>query len=225
MRVDSSPGSGNARVLVGADQLFEAEFVSAGLAGVFNPFAATLINASARPDVLVPTRGTLDGPQPGRYSNIAPRGGPRPPRGCSKIASRMSDPAEAFPLVWIRAGRELAVVLHPIPARLDRSNLRLVFIDVIGSGHCGSPQLGGAKSADVFHGTCLVGYIAGFVGWQPPNHAPLKGGLAYRFFGKGVRAQSWHASLYRQRLRSGVPVIVTWASTEGITSAARYIVQ
>src|SRR5512134_3779182 len=90
---------GNARVLVGADQLFEAEFVSAGLAGVFNPFAATLINASARPDVLVPTRGTLDGPQPGRYSNIAARGGPRPPRGCSKIASRMSDPAEAFPLV------------------------------------------------------------------------------------------------------------------------------
>ena len=78
-----------------AAYLFEAEFVSAGLARVFNPFAANLINANARPDVLVPTRWTLarwtlDGLQPGRCSKIAPRGGPRQPRRCSKIASRLS---------------------------------------------------------------------------------------------------------------------------------------
>src|SRR5688572_7382422 len=88
------------------------------------------------------TRDTFDGLQPGRCSNIAARGGPRHPWRCSKIASRLSDPAEAFPLVWIRAGRELAVVLHPIPTRLDRPNIRLVFIDVMGNGHCSSPQLG-----------------------------------------------------------------------------------
>jgi len=100
-----------------AAYLFEAEFVSAGLARVVNQFATTLINANARPDVLVPTRGTLDGPQPGRWSKTVSRGGPRQPRRCSKIASRLSD-------------------------SLDRPNIRLVFIDVMGDGHCSSPKLG-----------------------------------------------------------------------------------
>ena len=40
------------------------------------------------------------------------------------------------------------------------------------------------------------------------------------FSGKG-RARSWHGSLYRQRLGSGVPVINIWGSKEGITSLAR----
>jgi hypothetical protein len=101
-----------------AAYLFEAEFGSAGLARVVNQFATTLINANAWPDVLVPTRGTLDGPQPGRGSKIVSRGGPRQPRRCSKIASRLSDPL------------------------LDRPNIRLVFIDVMGNGHCSSPKLG-----------------------------------------------------------------------------------
>ena len=109
---------GNAGVLVDmTDHLFEAEFVSAGLARVVNQFATTLINANARPDVLVPTRGTLDSPQPRRWSKIVSRGGPRQPRRCSKIASRLSDP-------------------------LDRPNIRLVFIDVMGDGHCSSPNWG-----------------------------------------------------------------------------------
>src|SRR4029079_7518003 len=100
-----------------AAYLFEAEFVSAGLARVVNKFSTNLINANARPDVLVPTRGTLDGPQPGRWSKTVSRGGPRQPRRCSKIASRLSD-------------------------SLDRPNIRLVFIDVMGDGHCSSPKLG-----------------------------------------------------------------------------------
>ena len=92
------------------------------------------------PDVLVPTRGTLDDPQPGRSWKIAPRGGTPQPRRCSKIVSRLSDSGEAFPVVWIRAGRELAVVLHPIPARLDRPKIRLVFTDVMGNCHFSSPK-------------------------------------------------------------------------------------
>ena len=43
--------------------LFEAEFVSAGLATVGNPFpAAIFLYASARPDVLTSTFGTLNAP-------------------------------------------------------------------------------------------------------------------------------------------------------------------
>jgi hypothetical protein len=59
--------------------LFETEFVSAGLARIVNPFPdAISIYASARPDVLASTFGTLNGPpQPGR---------------CAK------DSVEAFPL-------------------------------------------------------------------------------------------------------------------------------
>src|SRR6476619_1943727 len=42
--------------------LFEAEFVSAGLARVVNPFpAAIFIHANVRPDVLASTLGTLNG--------------------------------------------------------------------------------------------------------------------------------------------------------------------
>src|SRR4249920_372303 len=48
-----------------------------------------------------------------------------PPGRCSRIAPRLSDSGEAFPLVWKRPGRELAVALHPIPPRLDRPNIRL----------------------------------------------------------------------------------------------------
>src|SRR6476620_1137176 len=103
--------------------LFEAEFVSAGLTRVGIPFpAAIFIYASARTDVLAATRGTLNGPpQPGR---------------CAK------DTGEAVPLVCKRTGGELAVPLQPIPPRLDCPKIRLVFIDVIGDGHCGSPKLG-----------------------------------------------------------------------------------
>ena len=48
--------------------LFEAELVSAGLATVGNPLPdAISIYASARPDVLASTFGTLNGPPaPGR---------------------------------------------------------------------------------------------------------------------------------------------------------------
>ena len=81
-----------------AAYFFEADCVSAGLARVVNPFAATLINASARPDVLVPTRGTLDGSQPGR---------------CSKIAPRLSDSGEAFP--WFENGPDESMPLLSIP--------------------------------------------------------------------------------------------------------------
>jgi hypothetical protein len=52
----------------------------------------------------------------------------------------------------------------------------------------------------------------------------LKGALGLLIFRKRGRARSWHGSLYRQRLGSGVPVIIIWASTEGITSVAREIV-
>ena len=75
--------------------------------------------ASARPDVFASTGR----PQPGR---------------CSKIAPRLNDSGEAFPLVWKRTGRELAIA----PPRLNRPNIRCVFTDVIGNGHCGSPKLG-----------------------------------------------------------------------------------
>ena len=51
-----------------------------------------------------------------------------------------------------------------------------------------------------------------------------KGALGLLIFPKRGRARSWHGSLYRQRLGSGVPVIIIWASTEGITSVAREIV-
>jgi len=51
-----------------------------------------------------------------------------------------------------------------------------------------------------------------------------KGALGLLIFRKRGRARSWHGSLYRQRLGSGVPVRVIWASTEGITSVAREIV-
>ena len=44
-----------------------------------------------------------------------------------------------------------------------------------------------------------------FAGWQPPNHAPLKRALGVLIFRERGRALSWHGSLYRQRLRSGVP--------------------
>ena len=37
------------------------------------------------------------------------------------------------------------------------------------------------------------------------------------------RARSWHGSLYRQRLGSGVPVIEMWGLTGRITSLARLI--
>jgi hypothetical protein len=65
--------------------LFEAEFVSAGLATVGNPFpAAIFIYASARPDVLTSTFRTLNGPpQPGRSAK---------------------DSGEAFSLVYKRPG-------------------------------------------------------------------------------------------------------------------------
>jgi hypothetical protein len=112
---------GNAGVLVDmTDHLFEAEFVSAGLARVFNPFAADLIKTSARPDVLVPTRWTLarwtlDGPQPGRCSKIAPRGVPRQPRRCSKT-SHLSDSGEAFPhSPWFGYGPEESLPLFSTP--------------------------------------------------------------------------------------------------------------
>ena len=42
-----------------AAYLFEAEFVSAGLARVVHPYPAISIYASARPDVLASTLGTL----------------------------------------------------------------------------------------------------------------------------------------------------------------------
>src|SRR4029450_942925 len=61
------------------------------------------------------------------------------PGRCSKIALRLNDSSEAYPLVGKRAGRELAGPLQTIPTRLDRPNIRLVFIDVIRNGHCGSP--------------------------------------------------------------------------------------
>ena len=60
-----------------------------------------------------------------------------------------------------------------------------------------------------------------FAGWQPPNHAPIKRALGVLIFRERGRALSWHGSLYRQRLRSGVPVTKTWALTECITSLAR----
>jgi hypothetical protein len=65
--------------------LFEAEFVSAGLARVVNPIPAMFIHANARPDVLASTLRTLNGPpQPG---------------GCAKSTLRLSASGEAFPLV------------------------------------------------------------------------------------------------------------------------------
>src|SRR6476620_8118219 len=53
--------------------------------------------------------------------------------------------------------------------------------------------------------------------------SPVGGRLGADFREKG-RAQSWHGSLYRQRLGSGVPVIEICALAEGITSGARYAV-
>src|SRR6476646_8002205 len=65
--------------------LFQAELVSAGLATVGDPFPAAIsIYASARPDVLTSTFGTLNGPpQPGR---------------CAQ------DSGEAFPVIQKRPG-------------------------------------------------------------------------------------------------------------------------
>ena len=65
-----------------------------------------------------------------------------PPGRCTRIAPRLSDSSEAFLLAWKRPGRELAVALHRIPPRFDRPNIRLVFIDVMGNGHCRTPKLG-----------------------------------------------------------------------------------
>ena len=68
---------------------------------------------------------------------------------------------------------------------------------------------------------CLLGsHRERCLGWQPPNHAPVRGRLGADFRERG-RARSWHGSLYRQRLGSGVPVIIIWDLTEGTTSAAR----
>ena len=53
--------------------------------------------------------------------------------------------------------------------------------------------------------------------------SPVGGRLGADFRERG-RAQSWHGSLYRQRLGSGVPVIKICALAEGITSGARYAV-
>ena len=65
-----------------------------------------------------------------------------PPGRCSRITPRLSDSGEAVPLVCKRSGGELAVPLQPIPPRLDCPKIRLVFIDVIGNGHCGHPIIG-----------------------------------------------------------------------------------
>ena len=53
--------------------------------------------------------------------------------------------------------------------------------------------------------------------------SPVERRLGADFRERG-RAQSWHGSLYRQRLGSGVPVIKICALAEGITSGARYAV-
>jgi len=63
----------------------------------------------------------------------------------------------------------------------------------------------------------LVQSQAVFVGWQPPNHARMRG-LGLQIFRKRGRPRSWQGSLYRQRLGSRLSVIVIWASTEGLTS-------
>ena len=51
----------------------------------------------------------------------------------------MSDPRDAFLEAGKRSRREIAVILNRVPARLDAAHVGFVFIDVMGSGHCGAP--------------------------------------------------------------------------------------
>ncbi len=50
----------------------------------------------------------------------------------------LSVSAEAFLVAGKGPGREVAVVLHRVPAGLDAAHVGLIFTDVMGNGHCGA---------------------------------------------------------------------------------------
>src|SRR6188768_1657990 len=111
------------------------------------PFAFFLVpsvHSSLRVSQVVPGRFLVARLVGGNFTIV----GRVPPGRCSRITPRLSDSGEAFLLAWKRPGRELAVALHRIPPRLDRPNIRLVFIDVAGNSHCGTPKLGVVLNRD-----------------------------------------------------------------------------
>jgi hypothetical protein len=55
------------------------------------------------------------------------------------LVRRLSDPPDTFRAISKWPGREVAVVVHRVPARPDAAHVGFIFIDVMGNDHSGAP--------------------------------------------------------------------------------------